>query len=212
MPTIESSWVLALGLASIALAIGVVLSHSPITVVGSNHVSRAGIEAEVTSASGDCQAGGSIPRGTSAIRISLSADIGPKIKVRVVSGSRVIDSGERAGGWGIDETVTVPIRALTRAVNGAFVCTSIGKPIEGLQVNGTPPSTVLPNDDDIEGVQLRFEYLRVGRRSWLSELSMIAWQLDRGRAVGGPWLVLLVLAGMLAMLLLACRLVLRELR
>jgi hypothetical protein len=130
---------LAAALAVTAAALAAVLMRPPLTAVaGSN-----GIPADPAVAfirRGDvvnCQPGGTVPKGTEAIRVSLSANIGPKVSLKVLSGSTVVTEGERDAGWGADETVTVPVARVARSIPEAGICTTVGLVVEPVQVNGT---------------------------------------------------------------------------
>jgi hypothetical protein len=198
---------LAAGLTAVAIALGLVLSSSPLTVAGTNGV-RANFAVTFIRSSGvNCQAGGTVPQGTEAIRVSLSANSGPKVSEEVLSGSTLVSSGTRAAGWGIDETVTVPVTRLAHAVRDARVCTTVGQMVEPIQVNGSTIPTAAGRS-----ILLRMEYLRAGSRSWLALVPSIAGDMGFARAPSGAWVAYLVIAAMLVVALLASRLVLRELR
>lgn len=188
------------GLLALAIALGVVLSGSPLESVASNHVPAEQLEKYIEAKAGDCQASATIPRGTSAIRVSLAANVGPAVSVRVIEGSRTIARGARRGGWGESETVTVPIGSLPHAVQGALVCTTIAPAVEFLRVDGVPAKRGRAN---IAGVSLRLEYLRPGPRSWLSLAPSISRDLGLGHAFPGTGIVFLLLALMLGVIVLA---------
>lgn len=153
-----------------------------------------------------CEGAGTIPAGTQAIRVSLSANTGPSVGLKVFSGSTVVASGESGAGWGIDETVTVPVKRVPRAIAGARICTTVGPTVEPLQVNGL----LVRTRAGARAVLLRMEYLRPGPRSWLSLAPSAARQMGLDRAPGGTWVAYLALAVMLIVAALATRLVIRE--
>jgi hypothetical protein len=199
---------LAAGLAVTAVALAFVLTRPPLTAVaGSN-----GIPAEQAVGfigGGDvvvCQGGGTVPEGTEAIRVSLSANTGPRVGIKVLSGSTVVTEGEEPSGWGVDEILTVPVRRVGRTIAEARVCTTIGLVVEPVQVNGTRVRTAGGG----RAVWLRMEYLRPGPRSWLSLAASIASRMGIAHAPGGPRVAWVTIAVMLAVGLLAVRLVLRE--
>jgi hypothetical protein len=198
---------LALGLTLLAVALGVVLSHAPQTVAGTNGVQANLAVTYVSSAQIDCQSDGTLPQGTDALRVSLSANIGPRVGVRVLSGSTLVTEGEHAAGWGVDETVTVPVKRVAQTVASVVVCTTIGPVVEPLQINGTRvqgPKGV--------GFDLRVEYLRPGPRSWLSLVASTARDMGLDHAPNGSWVAYLLIAVMLAVVIISSRLLLRELR
>jgi len=202
---------LAVWLIAIAVALAVVLTRSPVEVLGTNHVAAHEVEAFVHKEAKDCQQGGTIPAGTSAIRESLGANIGPKVSVQVLSGSRVLTSGERPAGWGEDAIVTVPVRELDRAVERAVVCTTVGPAIEYLEVRGTRVAASSPAGENLAGASLRLEYLRNGGKSWFAHAASIARRIGFGTAGGGPWVAFVVLLAMAGVVALAVRLAYREL-
>jgi len=194
---------LAAGLAATLVTLGLVLSRSPPALVGDNGIPPG---RRVSSTLGDevrCQSGGTVPRGTVAIRVSLAANAGPEVSVRVSSGSKVMSEGERDAGWGTDETVTVPVRRVSETIRDGHVCLAIGPAAEPIQVNGAlGPS----------GVLLRMEYLRRGSRSWLSLAGAIARSMGIGHAPGGTWVVFLLIAVMVAIYVLAACVLLVKVR
>jgi hypothetical protein len=199
---------LATGLTAMATALAVVLSHPPLTVAGTNGIPANFAVTFINGSEVRCQAGGTLPQGTTAIRVSLSANIGPRVNLRVLSGSTVVTEGERDTGWGVDETVTVPVRRVARTIPDLQICTTIGPAVEPIQVNGARVRT--PTGGQV--VLLRMEYLRPGPRSWLSLASSVARHMGIGHAPSGAWGAYAVIAVMIAVSALASRLVLRELK
>jgi branched-subunit amino acid transport protein len=202
---------LAAGLAITAATLGSVLSRSPLTVAATNSVSAHDDIGRIQPDSSFCQEGGTVPRGTTAVRASLSANAGPTVKLEVLSGSRLVTEGQRTAGWGIEETVTVPVRRVPRAVSHALVCVSVGPSIEVVQVNGSATQLASNRGSDPGTAILRLEYLRPGLSSWWSLASSIAYRMGLGRAPSGAVVAPLALVLMLAIAMLASRLILREL-
>jgi hypothetical protein len=194
---------LAAGVLLIVVALGLVLSRAPLTVAATNGISAA---TKVASTAGDattCQSAGTLPAGTSAIRVSLSANIGPKVTIRVSAGGRTIAAGSRPAGWGLAETVTVGVKPLPHAVAGVRLCTIIGAAVESFEIRGQIIN---------KGLYLRVEYLRPGKTSWLSLAPSIAEHMGLGRSPTGAWIAWLALIAMLAVVALTSRLVLQEIR
>ena len=199
---------IALGLTVILVAIAVVLSRSPIAVIATNSVplrQATSLFKKTTR----CQNGGKLPAGTTAIRLSLSANIGPALSLKAYSGSRLLTQGSVRAGWGVDETVTVPVTPLTHAVGNPLICVAVGTPFETVQVNGTELASTSAG---FAGVALRMEYLRPGDHSWLSLASSIAQHLGLGHAAPGTWIVFLSLALVGTLIALVAREISRELR
>src|SRR5271163_1764614 len=76
---------LTVGVALAVAALAVVLSGSPPTVAGTNSVAAERANG-VAGGTGGCQESGTMPSGTTAIRLSLGADVGPSVTVKVLSG------------------------------------------------------------------------------------------------------------------------------
>jgi hypothetical protein len=198
---------LAAGLAVTAIAIAVVLSPAPLTLAGTNGIQARPITF-IHHSETRCQGGGTLPQGTTAIRVSLSANLGPRVSLQVLSGSAVVTKGEREAGWGEDETVTVPVARVPRRIPDARICTTIGPLSEFLQINGARVQTSAAGGHTI---LLRMEYLRPGHTSWLSLASSVARHMGIGHAPSGTWVAFLILVLMLTAGALASRLILREL-
>jgi hypothetical protein len=205
--------VLAVGLAALAVAIVLVLAQSPISVAGGNSVpAKAYVELERGDI-GSCQPSASIPKGTTAIRMTIEARaVGPKVSVRVISGSRVLSEGSQPAGWGSAPTVTVPVGRLAHAVHDARICIAIGPTVEPFRFYGIQAGSTALATNRLQQMTLRMEYLRPGPESWWSLASTVSYHLGLGRAAGGTWIVFLALALMLAATVLASRLMVRELR
>ncbi|MHB8241732.1 MAG: DUF2142 domain-containing protein [Solirubrobacteraceae bacterium] len=146
-----------------------------------------------------CQPGGTLPQGTQAIRLSLSANVGPKISVRVLSHSTTVTEGSHAAGWGVDETVTVPVTRVPRTIPNAIVCTDIGLAAEAVQVNGERAAGVG------RGVLLHMEYLAPSSTPWLSLVPGIAHNMGTAHAPSGTWVFYLAILAVVSMGVLASR-------
>lgn len=202
---------LAVALALLAAAVGVVLSHSRLTVIGGNKTSSAVRMARAKGGTRGCFRGATVPEGTSAVRISLSANVGPRVTLQVLSGEAVVAHGVRDAGWGIQESVTVPVTRVPRTVTNARICLAIGSAVEPVQLNRFRVQTTAPDGTIHYTEGFRIEYLRAGHSSWWSLASSVAHRMGLGHAASGTWLVFLVIALMLAVAALATRLILREL-
>jgi hypothetical protein len=203
---------LGVALALVAVAVGAVLAHKPLVVVGNNGVQaplyRNGSVAVDT---GSCQAGGTLPGGTSAIRISIGANVNPEIAVKVFAGTRLVTQGQRGAGGGLNASATIPVRRVPRTVHGARVCVTLGASQEVMGIRGIATRPEVDGLFRLQDLKLGMEYLRPGSRSWWSYVSSIAYRFGLGRAAGGTWIGFFVIALMLAVAGLATRLVLREL-
>lgn len=205
---------LAVGLGITAAAVGVVLSQSPLTVLATNWTSTNDVLAATTRNAEACQAGERLPGGTLAIRLSLGAFTGPAVKVKAISGARVVTFGEQGSGWD-GQTVTVPVGAVSNAISPVKVCFAIRlMGDEEVTVRGSRSvgaRAARASEGESLGGRVRIEYLGAGRSSWLALASSVARRMGLGRAWGGTWVALLVAMLMLAAVTLTARLVLREL-
>jgi hypothetical protein len=206
--------VLAVGLAAVALAIVLVLSHKPLRVLASNGVStKSYIELEEQGSLSNCQKAQTIPKGTSAIRLSIEGVyFSPAVSVAVAKGGRVIARGSHAPGGPPTPNVVVPVPRLAQAVSGAWICTAVGPTVGPIRFAGTPNRSAARIANGLQQALLRAEYLRPGRRSWWPYLSKIFARVGLGRAPAGDWVAFLLLALMLALVAAAARLALEELR
>jgi hypothetical protein len=204
---------LAAGLGITVAALAVVLAQSPLTVLASNSTPMGGPLTTTAGAARACQAGERLPRGTIAIRLSLGALTGTALTVRALSGERVVASGERGSGWD-GQTVTVPVRAVTHTIAPVKVCFAVPEPGEELTLFGSPTgrttAAVAGSGQALPG-RLRIEYLGRGRTSWLALLPSVTRHMGLGRAWSGIWIAFLVPALMLAAVIVASRLIVREL-
>jgi hypothetical protein len=205
--------VLTAGLASIVVAVAIVLSHSPLVVAGSNSISTERyIELEKGYMS-TCQLARAIPRGTSAIRIGIEGtSISPAVKVRILSGSRVLREAGQVAGKGATPNVTVHVKSLTGAVTGVQVCTTVQPTGESLRFYGKPKIPAPHSPSPLQNVELQMEYLRPGPKSWWSLASSVTYRMGLGHAPSGAWSVILAIALTLTVVILTARLTLKELR
>jgi hypothetical protein len=205
--------VLATGLALIAAAIGVTLARSPSTLAGTNAVSAASTLAASASAIGACQSGETLPADTTAIRLSLSAIIGARVSVTVLSGRQVVARGTHGTGWSGGE-VTVAVARVPRTVSHVTTCFALGELNGKVSLIGepTPPSraAVTGTGQPLRG-RFRTEYVQPGRTSWLSLASSVARHLSLGRSPSGLWVVFFAAAAVLGVIAVTSWLIVREL-
>jgi hypothetical protein len=200
---------LALGLSLIAVAIAVVLSRPPLVAAGIRMVPGRSLLAYQKDGRSICQGDEALPQGTVAVRLGLGANVGPRVEFAAFSGARVLTRGVRGAGWGIDETVTVPVRRVARTVRNVRVCTTVGPEIEPIEIH----EASVPGRAVGAGGQsgLKIEYLRPASGSWLSMLAPIARNMGFGHAPGGVLSVLLLVALMAAVVALVSLMVIHEL-
>jgi hypothetical protein len=199
-------------LAATAAVGAVTLSHGPLRVL---RTSARG-EETLGSTTGDasiCQAGETIPKGTTAIRMSLEGDLGPPVRLRAYSGARLLTQGARAPDW-TSTSVTVPVKPLSHTAAGVRLCLAAKPNGELLQLYGVYTKRRLAAVDG-EGQPLpgrvRTEYLAPSRASWWSQALAVARHMGIGHALSGRWVPLLAALAMAATALGALGLAWREL-
>ncbi len=207
------SWLaLAIGLLVIAAAAGVTLSHEPLTVARENLPLSHTTLVTTTTPAGACQAHETLPRGTSAIRLGLTTDLGPRVMLQVLSGTRTLTRGAHAPGWD-GASVTVPVRPVSRAFAPVKICfqlSSLNGPVSILGSHTRRAKAARAAGKPLPG-RVHIEYLRSGGRSWWSMADAVSWRLGLGRAASGTWSSLLVMALAGILVVLSSWLVIREL-
>src|SRR5262249_44441901 len=147
---------LAVGFVLILVAVAVVLSQSPLTVAGTNSVVANPRVLIAAGGSTLCAPSGTVPAGTTAIRLSLRGNAGPNVKLTARSGLQPIASGERAAGWGIAESLTVPVNRVSEVSPNAEICLNFGQAVEPVAINGALARTIAGG----EAPSFRVEYLQ----------------------------------------------------
>lgn len=200
---------LLVGLALALIAVCLTLTRHPVGVTRANGVRTSREVAMLPSGASICQGGESLPRDTTAIRLSLFAYVGPSIELRVFSGTRTLTRGDRGAGWTAG-SVTIPVARQFQSASGVTVCATLGQTVRGVSVLGqesareTGASTAgrrLP-------ARMSIEYLRPRSASWWSSILPVARRMGLGRAPAGTWIAVLLAVLMLAASALACRIAL----
>jgi Predicted membrane protein (DUF2142) len=198
---------LLVGFALIAATVGLVLSGSPMRVLGTNSFAEGSTALIIPSGSGLCQDGEVLPRGTSALRLDLDSNVGPRVTVTVLSRGHVLARGTHGSGW-VGGNLTVGIARIRRTTRNAEVCFALAPARERVLLVGGP---VRDSGLAVPPVRMGVEYLAPGQRSWWSSALSVARRIGLGRAPSGTWVVLLPVALMLLVAMLAACLCLREL-
>jgi hypothetical protein len=202
---------LAAGIALLVVAIVAVMSHSPPSLAGTNSVPAREPVASTNGRTSSCQRA-SLPRETTGIRISLASVAGPRLSVGVYSQSRSVTHGERSAGWGVWANVVVPVKPLAHTLPHALICVAVAQAPAPVKVLGEVIRPAPHGKLGLQDVRLRFEYLRAGPKSWWSLAYSVARRMGFGRAPSGLWAAFLALVSIVAVIVLAARLVAEELR
>jgi hypothetical protein len=208
---------LAAGLALTAIALAILLSHSPPTLAGTNGVPNETGWPITHAGASVCQANEVLPRGTTAIRLLLGSLVGPQVSVQAFSGTQVIAHGTLSPGWVGNATVSVA--PVPRSGTPVKICFKLGPPgtnVESFRTEifgeHTRPAIAAVNGGEATPGRARIEYLRAGNKSWWSLASTVARHMGLGHAWSGTWIVLLMLALMGAVGVLSSWLITRELQ
>lgn len=204
---------LVAGVALIAAAFAWTLSRTPQVVARSNSEYTHKTIAVATTPVGACQGLETMPRGTIAIRLGLTAVVGPHVTVSVRSGSRRLAAGTRGAGWE-GGSVTVPVHPAARTTTPVTVCFSLDAmngPVEMLGLRTRRSPAVGQEGKRLPG-RLHIEYVRPGHESWWSKAAATARRLGLGRAGSGSWNAVLVAVLAATLIALSSLLVARELQ
>ncbi len=184
---------LGLGLAFTAAAVGVALVQSPAEVIAVNTPEQQTLE--LTRHKIDvCQPHEVLPANTHALRLQVSALLGPRVTVRVLAHGRVVTSGQRGSGW-TGGVVTVPVRPVATTTPGAQLCFDVQlNGDESVSLTGEPGhgSATRAGAGGVPG-RVRVEYLRPSGASWWSRASMVAKHMGFGNIANGTWSVFVVI-------------------
>ncbi len=207
---------IALALAATLTAIAVVLTlaGAPLSVAGTNGIPDAGEFARAHRATSACQGGETVPAGTTAIRLTLAAEIGPEVIVTAKSGGHTITRGVRGAGW-TGAAVTAHVRRVSHTASNARICFALAHPLEPIELFGQHASganvLIGPRRERLPG-RLGVEYLQPGHASWLSLLPSVTQRMGLGHAWGGSWIVLALAGAMAGAAALMAWLLLRSMR
>jgi hypothetical protein len=205
---------LASGLLAIAIVAAVTLSHTPLVLARENLPLTHKALVTARQPASACQTREVLPAGTSAIRLGLTTDFGPRVGVQAFSGSRLLTRGSYPQGWD-GASVTVPVTPVSRTYGSVEVCFQISElngPVEMLGLTTHRRALKAHAGGQVLPGRMHLEYLRPGDQSWWSMATAVAWRLGLGRAAPGTWNALLVMALAATLIVLASWLVLRELR
>lgn len=204
---------LAAGLAVIVVVVVGVLSQHPLVVLAMNSGSTNAVLALPWKEGGVCQAGERLPRGTTAVRLTVNGAFGPEVTLRAIAGTRILTSGEQHSGW-TGQTLTIPVHRVSRAAAHVRICVVTGHVTEGVALVGSDTGAAVAahtyKGQALPG-RLGIEYLGNSDSSWLARASSIAGHMALGRAWSGVWVVFLVAGLMLAAATLASWLAFHEL-
>jgi hypothetical protein len=173
-----------------ALALALTLLGAPMSVAGTNGIPDAGEVATTKRNTSACQAGETVPAGTTAVRLTLAAEIGPRVMLRASSAGRTVTTGVRGAGW-TGAAVTVPVRRVRASASHVELCFALARPLEVVELFGRhtvgAESLVGPHGRRLPG-RLGVEYLRTGSASWLSLIPKVAEHMGFGHGFGGTWI------------------------
>jgi hypothetical protein len=203
---------LGVGIALMVAVGAIALTHAPARVVLATARGKT-ILASTFGEARSCQAEEVLPADISAIRVSLTAFFGARVRVAVFSGSRLLTEGRRGPQWS-GTSVTVPLVPLSHAVSDVKLCLEVGpnsQPIVFMGIETTAGQAAMTGAHELRPGRIDVEYLTDGSGSWWSRLLLIARHMGLGHALTGTWVVLLIAALVAAVGALAVKLTLQEL-
>jgi hypothetical protein len=195
--------VLIVGLLLTAFAVALAVSRSPLVLLSASPTQVEGGLTGVQSGTTVCQAGETLPAGTSAIRFSLSSAYGPSMSVEARADGQLLTRGSRGGEW-VGPTA-IAVTPVAHTSTNVTVCLKVGTVTEGTALSGGKASrghTATINGNPSTG-GMRIEYLRPGPKSFASLASSIATHMGMGNASGGSWIVFLLIVLMATIVALA---------
>jgi hypothetical protein len=220
----ETRIVLCAAMAVVAIALALVLSSSPPAVTRAHGPVASAFDFGRTRVrSKICQAGETMPAGTTAIRVWLEA-----VTVEALSGSHVLARGARGAGWTAG-SVTIPVGPSPRRSSQVTVCVDMAQAREPIDLQGVRTAKKVaafdiqsPLSGSAQGQaatqregplpgRIVIEYLRAGKASWWSLARSVARRMGLGHAGSGPAIPLLALALMVAVAVVMSRVILKEL-
>jgi hypothetical protein len=199
------SLALGAGLATIAIALALVLSRSPVVVLATNSIPDKTIVAATKGGVSTCQGGESLPGGTTAVRLWMTGNVKPTVRLEILEGQEAILTGKQTGGW-LGKVVTVPIARVPRTIHDVTLCVTIDRAVEEVDLLGAPVSH--PASGESRG-KVRVEYLRSASASWWSRVTAVARALGLSRTLTGSLVFLIPLLAMTLAALLVSGTVLR---
>jgi hypothetical protein len=177
---------------SIGAGVLATLSQSPAVLAGTNSIPAKTIVAATKGGIETCQDNELVPAGTTALRIWMTGNVKPAVRVEVLVGQQVVATGTQESGW-LGKVDTVPVTRVPRTIYDAQVCVTIDRAVEEIDLFGGP----IPHPRRGEpAAEMRIEYLRPGQRSWWSLASSMAQRIGLGRAPSGTWTFLIALVAM----------------
>jgi hypothetical protein len=193
--------VLAAGLVAVASGLALVLLQADTRQAGSNYVPEHAQVLTISGAGSHCQAGQLVPAEAAFLRLLIGTfgEPTPELGVSVRSGGQAVASTRLPAGRS-EGHVLLPVGPFDERHENAEVCISV----RGV---GDDRRSVLYGALG----QVRLEWLRAGRESWLDILPTVAHRFGLGKPfLSGSWAIGLA-AGLLAFAwLLALRLVVKE--
>lgn len=204
---------LSVGLVLLAAALTVVLSGSPTVLARANATPAEEPIMKAAGGDGACQGGEAVPGGTTAVRLTLVAILGPRVTVTIASGGRRVAAGSTGSGWTAG-SVTVPV-AVAHPLASARVCFALGRSVEAAEVGGAATTPIIAARSLAGRVlpgRFTVEYMRPAAGSWWSTAETVARRMGLGHDPAGTWLAVLLVGAMAATVAAASWLLVRELR
>jgi hypothetical protein len=176
--------VLALSIGGILAVFAVLLLHRDQRRSGSDLTPNGAFIARLSAGQEACQGQELLPAGTAAMRITIGTygKPGPPVRITATNarGELLASGGLRTWRQGV---VTIPVTHVSKAAEGLRVCLRNDGP-QRVTLAGTFPDPGYRLDvagNTIEG-RLRYDYMRLGRESWLELLPTLAYRSTLGKS------------------------------
>jgi hypothetical protein len=197
---------LAVGLAVLAAALVVTLSHASTRRTGTNRMTVDTVLLVTKGGGTLCQPDEVVPAGTGALGLSIKpavAHASPSVAVDLMRGRTTVAHGTRGPGWS-GEQVIVPLRSRLRQDLSGSICITLGPQQVALGGAKTKRAFTATSGTTHLSGRLRVDYLpHAGRTSWWSTATTVARRIGLGHAPAGAWGALLILACMLTAIVLS---------
>jgi hypothetical protein len=186
---------LVAGLISIAVGVALVAVKRPEALARANGAIPEEPLANVTSHVRLCQGQETVPPGTTAIVAWLGAFTGPHVSADLTAGGRLVGRGEHASGW-TGRSVTISLDRPSAGATDVTDCFTAVAQDESVVPRGSAVGSQKPMTSGGRALlgRMAIEYLRAGRRTWLSQAPAIARHLGLGRVPSGDWAPVAVVA------------------
>jgi hypothetical protein len=176
---------MAVGLAAVVVILGAVLAQKDQRPSGTDRTHAGAFVATLRAGQSACQQGELLPADTSAVRATIGTfgRPGPALQIAFSGAHReALAAGSLKAGWRAG-LVQIPLPHIATSTDGVQVCLrNIGPGAIGIAGQQVYPGFhMVLAGKEVEG-QLRYDYMRPGRESWLTLLPTIVYRSTLAKA------------------------------